>query len=214
MSFFEVLGYCGAALAIIGSSMRTMIPLRIIGIVTNVVFLVYGIALGLYPTMIVNGVLLPLNGWRLFQMIQLVRQVRKAACGDLSMDWLKPFMSRQSVAASAKLFEKGEVADRMFFTLSGRYRLTESGHQLGPGVIVGELGLLSPDQRRTQTVECLEAGEVLTITYDELRQLQFQNPAFGFYFLRLTSRRLFENLAAREAEIEALRRRSDMSEAA
>jgi CRP/FNR family transcriptional regulator, cyclic AMP receptor protein len=214
MSFFEVLGYCGAALAIIGSSMRTMIPLRIIGIVTNVVFLTYGIALGLYPTMIVNGVLLPLNGWRLFQMIQLVRQVRKAACGDLSMDWLKPFMSRQRVAAAAKLFEKGDIADRMFFTLSGRYRLTESGHQLGPGVIVGELGLLSPDQRRTQSVECIEAGEVLTITYDELRQLQFQNPAFGFYFLRLTSRRLFENLAAREAEIEDLRRRSTVSEAA
>jgi hypothetical protein len=32
-----------------------------------------------------------------------------------------------------------------------------------------------------------------------------QNPAFGFYFLRLTTARLFENLARAEAEVERLK---------
>ncbi len=46
---------------------------------------------------------------------------------------------------------------------------------------------------------------MLSITYDEVRQLYFQNPEFGFYFLRLTSERLFENMGKLEAEIARLR---------
>jgi len=36
--------------------------------------------------------------------------------------------------------------------------------ELPPGTIVGEMGLLAPDNRRTQTVECTQDGLVLTIT--------------------------------------------------
>jgi CRP-like cAMP-binding protein len=93
----------------------------------------------------------------------------------------------------------------MFYTLSGRYRLKEFDIELLQGQVVGEMGFLAPDHRRTQTLECLEAGEVLSITYDEVRQLYFQNPEFGFYFLRLTSERLFHNMGQLEAEIARLR---------
>jgi CRP-like cAMP-binding protein len=46
---------------------------------------------------------------------------------------------------------------------------------------------------------------VLSISYDEVRQLYFQNPQFGFYFLRLTSERLFHNMERMEEEITRLR---------
>ena len=52
-------------------------------------------------------------------------------------------------------------------------------------------------------------GEVLNISYDEVRQLYFQNPEFGFYFLRLTSERMFKNMQRMEQEIERLRAGSD-----
>jgi len=68
--------------------------------------------------------------------------------------------------------------------------------------MVGELGFLSPNNRRTQTVECVEDGEVLTITYEKLLEIYFQNPGFGYYFLRLSSERLIENNARLEAIIE------------
>jgi hypothetical protein len=38
-----------------------------------------------------------------------------------------------------------------------------------------------------------------------LRQLYFQNPEFGFYFLRLTSERMFQNMAMMEQELARLR---------
>ncbi|MCZ7642633.1 MAG: hypothetical protein M5U33_07790 [Pseudorhodoplanes sp.] len=64
---------------------------------------------------------------------------------------------------------------------------------IAPGQIVGELGFLSPNKARTQSVACAEPAEVLKISYDQVRQLYFQNPKFGFFFLQLASRRLFEN---------------------
>jgi hypothetical protein len=208
MTWVEALGWFGAALAIAGSAMKTIIPLRCIGIATNVVALIYAYFMGLYPSMTVNLILLPLNGLRLYQMLHLIRQVRQASKSDLSMDWLKPFMTRRKVKTGDLLFAKGENATCMFFTLSGRYRLKELNIELLQGQLVGEMGFLSPDHRRTQTLECLEAGEVLSISYDEVRQLYFQNPEFGFYFLRLTSERLFHNMGQMEAEIARLREAS------
>ena len=205
MTWVEALGWFGAALAIAGSAMKTIIPLRCIGIATNVVALIYAYFMGLYPSMTVNLILLPLNGLRLYQMLHLIRQVRQASKSDLSMEWLKPFMTRRKVKTGDLLFAKGENATCMFFTLSGRYRLKELNIELLQGQLVGEMGFLSPDHRRTQTLECLEAGEVLSISYDEVRQLYFQNPEFGFYFLRLTSERLFHNMGQMEAEIARLR---------
>jgi CRP-like cAMP-binding protein len=73
------------------------------------------------------------------------------------------------------------------------------------GQVVGEMGFMSPNNTRTLTLECMEAGEVLSISYDEVRQLYFQNPQFGFYFLRLTSERLFHNMERMEEEITRLR---------
>src|SRR6185312_11445234 len=85
-------------------------------------------------------------------------------------------------------------ADSMYYIVSGRYRLVESGIELPVGAIVGEFGMLSPSNLRTQTLECIEDGLVLSVSYDQVEQLYVQNPAFGFYLLKLSSARLFQNL--------------------
>jgi CRP-like cAMP-binding protein len=86
----------------------------------------------------------------------------------------------------------------MFLTITGRYLVTEIGVELPPGRIVGELGFLTPNKQRTATVECIEDGQVLTITYEKLLEIYFQNPQFGYYFLVLTSQRLLENISRLE----------------
>jgi len=40
------------------------------------------------------------------------------------------------------------------------------------------------------------------MTYDKLLQLFFQNPEFGYFFLRLSSERLLQNIARLEGIIE------------
>ena len=73
--------------------------------------------------------------------------------------------------------------------------MKEIGIELPPGRIMGELGFIDPNNRRTATVESVENGEVLAITYDRLLELYFQNPEFGYYLLRLTTERLMQNIA-------------------
>ncbi|MBM1173688.1 Crp/Fnr family transcriptional regulator [Microvirga arabica] len=205
ITWVEAIGWLGATLAIAGCAMKTIIPLRCIGIGANICSLIVSAYLGNIPGVVANLILLPINSVRLYQMLGLIKRVKQASKSDLSMEWLKPFMTRRTTKVGEVLFAKGDAATCMFYTISGRYRLKEMGIELVQGQVVGEMGFLSPDNTRTQTLECIEAGEVLSISYDEVRQLYFQNPQFGFYFLRLASERLFNNMEKMEEEIVRLR---------
>jgi CRP/FNR family transcriptional regulator, cyclic AMP receptor protein len=196
----DAVGYLAAILTLSVFYMKTMIPLRVLGIAANCAFIAYGALGGVYPNLVLHLILLPLNVVRLRQMLALIRNVKQASATDLSIDWLKPFMTSRACAAGETLFRKGEKSDAMFYTVSGRFCLPEIGKSVGPGELVGELGLVAPDQRRTLSFDCVEAGELLVISYDEFKQLYFQNPQFGFYFLRIVSQRLFTDLARLQAD--------------
>jgi len=49
--------------------------------------------------------------------------------------------------------------------------------------------------------ECIEAGMILSVSYTKVEELYVQNPEFGFYFLRLASARLFQNIATLEQRL-------------
>ena len=191
----QLLGYVAAACVFVTFYMKTMVPLRIAGIVSNVLFIGYGYAVDAYPVLILHVVLLPLNILRLHQMLTLIRQVEEATRGELHMDWVRPFSSTRNVAVGEVLFHRGDPANEMFFVVSGRFRVTERSIDLEAGDVFGELGLLHAGQTRSAGVECMEAGQLLRIGYDQVKQLYLQNPKFGFYFLSLVSQRLFHNLS-------------------
>ena len=195
-------GYAAVVSSIVTCAMKTMIPLRVVSMTCNALFIVYGFFNGVYPTLILNLILLPLNTVRLHQMRKLIADVEAAASyGETSIDWLKPFMSQIKFRKGDIVFRKDDVADAMYYSVSGRYRLSEMGIEIPAGQVFGDLGLLAPGNRRTQTIECLEDGEVLKAGYQQVKELYFQNPQFGFYFLRLTSERLFENISRLEKEL-------------
>jgi hypothetical protein len=195
------IGYFAAASGVAMFAMATMIPLRITGLVHNVASIAFGLLAGVYPTVVQHVILLPLNAWRLYQMTRLIRNVKDAVAGDHSMDWIRPFTTRRRFRAGETLIEKGAVADRMYFLVRGRLEIPEIGAALLPGVIVGELGMLSPGAKRTRTIVCVEDCEVLELAYERIEELYYQNPTFGFYFLRLASDRLFDNIARLEQEL-------------
>jgi hypothetical protein len=192
----------GASLFIVASaSTKTMVPLRTPAIAANCVLIAYFTATHAWILVLLQVFALPLNAWRLYQMTTLIRNVREAIRGKPSLDWLKPFMSERHYRKGDLLFAKGETADEMFYTMTGRCVLVEPGIEVEPGHLVGELAMLAPDNRRTATLECVEDGTVLAITYEQVEQLYYQNPTFGFYFLRLATR-LFDNVGRLEAELE------------
>lgn len=102
------------------------------------------------------------------------------------------------------IFRKNDDADAMYVIASGAFRLIETSVVVDVGQLVGEIGLLTQNQKRTQGLECVQAGELLVATYPQVKELYYQNPEFGFYFLKLVSRRLLENVARLETEIARL----------
>jgi CRP-like cAMP-binding protein len=203
----NVLGAIGGLCTVASMSMKTVIPLRIAGIASALFFLLSGVFSRSVPAMFLYSMLLPLNSYRLFQMMELIKKVRAAATSDLSMDWLQPFMTRRSYKKGQVVFRKGEVADEMFLAAKGKYLVTEIAVELRPGHIFGEMGLLTSGFQRTASVECIESGHLLTISYDKVRELYFENPEFGFYFLRLVGDRLLQNLKRAEDMLAAERQK-------
>jgi hypothetical protein len=181
---------------------RTMVPLRVSNMISNVFFMAFGALASDIRTFLVALLLLPINAIRLHQMLNLVKKARNAVRGETSMEWLKPFMTQRKYRQGDVLCKKGDPANEMFLTVSGTFLVTEFGIELPPGSPVGELGFLTPNNQRTATVECTEAAQVLTITYERLLELYFQNPQFGYYFLVVTSQRLLQNIARAERIIE------------
>lgn len=192
MNWVEAIGYLGTGLTVTASAMSTMIPLRIAALLASAAMLAYGILTGSMPIVLTELIQIPFNAVRLYQMVRLVRDVKRAADGDLSLEWLKPFGRSRRFTEGQVLFEKGEAAVEMFYVESGHFRIPEHAIEVRPGDIVGELGMLSPGNLRTGSLVCVEAGAALCVPYTEVKQLYYQNPEFGFYFLKLTSERLFQ----------------------
>jgi Cyclic nucleotide-binding domain len=180
---------------------QTMVPLRVANMIGCAFFAGFGALSGTITTFLLYLLMVPINAYRLRQMLVLVKKARSASQGDTSMEWLKPFMTERKYRKGDVLFKKDDVANEMLLTVTGKFLVKEISVELPPGRLMGELGFLTPDNRRTATIECIEDGHVLTITYEKLLEIYFQNPQFGYYFLVLTSQRLLENIARLETII-------------
>ena len=199
MSVAELAGYLASALVFATFYTKTMVPLRIVGISSNLAFLLYAWLAGLVPVFVLHAMLLPLNVWRLMQIRALLQKVRDAAPGGFQIESLLPFMSRRRAKAGEILFRRGDAGGEMFYVVRGDLRLVELGKTLGPGAVLGEISLFAPQGERTATAVCASDVELLAITADEVMRLYFQNPKFGFHVVRLITARLIEDLRLVEA---------------
>ncbi len=199
--WIDIIGYWGGLVTLWGMNSKTMIKLRLGAIGGNVGFLAFGILVPSYPTLVLHAVLLPLNGWRMFQMMRLVREIRESAGQDNSLEALLPFMRNKKVKAGEVLFRKGDKPERMILIRSGQVRLEEIDHTCSPGDVLGEIGAFTPDNRRTCTAVCETDCELSTLENETMIQLFHQNPKFGIFLVRVIVQRLLNNW--READARA-----------
>ena len=72
-SWIDFIGYLAAATVLATFCMQTIVPLRGLAILSNVLFITYGAAAHLYPVLLLHVSLLPINVVRLVQL-----QLRKS----------------------------------------------------------------------------------------------------------------------------------------
>jgi len=196
MSWVEILGYAASVAVLATFCMSTMIPLRVVALGSNVLFCLYGAAANIYPVLVLHAVLFPINTIRLVQMRRLVRHVRAAQTSTLSIASLLPFMRIRKLAAGETLVRKDDVADRLYYVVEGTLDVPELGRSLGPGTLVGEIGVFSPYRKRSATVICRTDCQVYELSESNAKQLYFQDRSFGFAVLQLMITRLIEDSRA------------------
>jgi hypothetical protein len=192
--WIEIAGYLAAAVSFYSFFTKTMIPLRVAAILANVLFAFYWYMRGFTPAFALNAALVPLNLFRLKSMSTLVKDVKVATASDLSADWLLPFMKMRTFPAGEVLFTPLSTASEAFYIVDGEIELVEISKRIGVGTLFGEMGLFTPGNRRTLTARCAGDVRLGVISYDDFKQLYFQNPEFGFYLLRLIVMRMQDNV--------------------
>jgi len=193
MSWIEILGFVASAAVLATFCMRTMIPLRVAALTSNVLFCTYGYFDHLYPILALHAVLFPVNLWRLIQFYRLVRDTRDAHDGKLSMESLLPYMTVREASAGETLIRKGAKADQLYFLVEGVLEIPELGKTLEPGVVLGEIGLFARNQERGETIVCRTDGRLYALAETTAKQLFFQDPSFGFAVMQIIIDRLLEN---------------------
>jgi CRP/FNR family cyclic AMP-dependent transcriptional regulator len=185
-----VTGFIGAGLTLASYAMKSMMPLRVVALASSVFFLAYGWIEAALPTLVLNIGMILINSKKAWEIRSLVRAIEQAKVDTPIAEWLLPHMTRRQAKAGQTLWKKGDVATEMIYLESGTLRLVEHNEQLAPGSLIGEIGLFSPDNRRTLTVECATDCTLHCLTKDGMAQLYFQNPKLGYHIMRLIVARL------------------------
>jgi two-component system nitrate/nitrite response regulator NarL len=120
-------------------------------------------------------------------------QIHQALEGQLSVQRLIAHMTPIRFKAGETLFHKNASSDALYYVVRGTVRLHEIGIEVGPGTMLGGIGLFSPDHRRTCTARCQSDCELLSASAADAMRLYYQDPEFATYLIRLVTRRLGAN---------------------
>jgi CRP/FNR family cyclic AMP-dependent transcriptional regulator len=194
----EFFGYIASALVFATFYMRTMLPLRIVAIVSNVAFITYALIDGLTPILILHGALLPLNLLRLLQIRELTTQVEKAATHEFSAQAILPFMKRRNLRANETLFAANDLADELYYVVDGELFIPEVQQTVGPGSFVGEMALFSNTGRRTATAIARTDCTVMLLGKKAVFAALLHSPQLGVHLLKVITVRMLENAGVRD----------------
>jgi len=195
LNWVQLAGYLASLLVFSTFYMKTMIPLRSVAIASNVAFLTYGYFASLYPVFLLHVVLLPLNIYRLHQVRGLKERLRQALERELSLEWMLPFVKRESFKAKEPLFHKGDAADKLYYLEQGTVWLPEVNKTVHAGEIIGEMGVFSPFKERTASAICQTDSTFLVLDERTALELYYQHPDFGLFMVRTIIRRFLDQQA-------------------
>jgi hypothetical protein len=93
MSWIDIVGYSAALAVLAAFCMSSIVPLRIVAILSNVLFALYGLSAHLYPVFLLHSILLPINVFKLTH-VELLPPNRRSMVA--SRFWSRPPIQKQS----------------------------------------------------------------------------------------------------------------------
>lgn len=190
----EAIGWLASVITIATYSVSTMLPLRVLAIMSSLFFATYGLILQLWPLLAMELILLPINVYRLWQLLSLRGKLRSASTANQTdFSVIRSYGKLLRINAGSIVFQRGDVVNQLYYLAKGRIRIEEMGIDLASGNVFGEIAFFSDAAVRTATARCIEDAEVYAISEKQLMRLQFEDPSFGLAIMRTVTRRLMEN---------------------
>jgi DNA-binding NarL/FixJ family response regulator len=118
------------------------------------------------------------------------QQIREAEQGRLNLSWLQSEMSHRRMRSGQAIFRIGDIGKELFYVQRGRVRLPEIDVTVEPGNVFGEIGIFTPEHRRTCSALCVSDVDLFTLSADQVKRIYFSNPQFAFLILNLVATRL------------------------
>src|SRR5262249_25952879 len=117
------IGMLGGVFYLASHYMRGMVPLRVLAVTSNVLFLIFCVLhthfdinqLIVLPEFLLNAILLPINAKRLVEILRLVKQIETATVESPVSEWLLPHMHLHKHSAGHVVFRKGETAKEIVY---------------------------------------------------------------------------------------------------
>lgn len=192
--WIEAVGWMASALTIATYAMNTMLPLRIVAIGSSICFLIYAMLLQLWPLLVMELILLPINSYRLWQILSLRGRVARATdSGKDAFAVIRSYGKARRIPAGTLIFQRGDPVDQLYYIASGRVSIEEPGIEVADGEIFGEMAFFTDAATRTATARCLEDALVYELDRTRFMRLQFEDPGFGLSVMRTITRRLMAN---------------------
>jgi CRP-like cAMP-binding protein len=173
--------------------MKSMLPLRLTALAACIFFFVYGWITWAVPSLVLYGLLIPINIKKALHVHRLVKAIERAKADTPISEWLLPHMTQRRIPAGTVLWHKGDRANEMVYIESGTIRLVEYGELRGPGTLIGEIGMLSPDNKRTLTIACESDCVAYALSAEDMVARYYQTPKLGFHVMRLVVQRLLRD---------------------
>ena len=199
-------GFIGAVLTLASYLMKSMLPLRLMALAANVFFVAYGYLESALPSLMLYATMIPINAKKVYEIKKLVRAIEHAKADTPISEWLLPHMTRREAKAGTTLWHKGDKATEMLYVEKGQLNLLEYDEAIGPGALVGEIGLFAPDNRRTRTIVCATDCTLYGLSAEAMALLYYENPKLGYHVMRLIVARLMHDVDVANQRRAALER--------
>lgn len=117
-------------------------------------------------------------------------QIGRAEGATLDLAGLLPHLTHHRYRRGTVLFRKGDVGDTLYLIQRGAVSLPELGVVLGTHDTLGEIGLFTPDHRRTCSAVCGTDVALFQLDADQVKRAYFLNPAFAMHIVGKLAARL------------------------
>ena len=209
IDWIEIIGWIAAFLTIATYSMRTMLPLRITAIFSNIFFASYGGLTETYQILFLHIILLPFNVYRATEILRNMRKIKLERQIGPDFSWIRS-MARPSIFLSGQyVFRKGDTPDYFYYIDEGEVILDEIDVTLNQGEVFGEIAFFTDAKERTVSARCSTDCKIIAIHEERFISLFYQNPAFGFSMAQLITKRLMAGVEKMPGAYLAVHKKKD-----